>query len=341
MSSSISSSDLAADSAAPAWRRWIAAFLGALALGGALVFALVLIVDPYDSGRVGLLGIKGVSDGSPRTANASRARDPLFDSAVIGNSTGQLLKPSELSRLTGARFVQLTVPGTGPREQLAILDFFARQHARIGGLVIVTDEAWCQRDPALALQHPFPFWLYGESTLDYIGRLFSSRAMGHTGRRILIGLGLRQRSEPDGYWDYEAHGPREFQPVIMPRDDGGPAPQAKVSDVFPGVALLDGAIRALPADVPVVLVVPPAFYTMIPRPGSLAAAEKQACDTALRRLVAGRPRSNFIDYRVDNALTRERANFMDYGHYRAKIARQMEQGIADSIRLGDKAKIEF
>ncbi len=56
------------------------------------MLALILIVDPYDSG-FGLLGIKGVDDASPRTANASRARDPQFDSAVIGNSTGQLLKP--------------------------------------------------------------------------------------------------------------------------------------------------------------------------------------------------------------------------------------------------------
>ena len=340
MSSSISSSDRAAEPEAFAWGRWLVVFLGALALGGALVFALVLIVDPYDSGRVGLLGIEGVSDESPRTANASRARDPQFDSAVIGNSTGQLLKPSELSRLTGRSFVQLTTPGTGPREQLAILDYFVRKHAKIGALVIVTDASWCTRDPALPLQHPFPFWLYGESMLEYVGRLFSTRALGHTWRRVLIGLGLRQRSEPDGFWDYEALGPREFQPVITPRDDGGPAP-AEVSDEFPGVALLAGALGKLPPDVPVVLVIPPAYYTMIPRPGSARAAEETACQSALKRLVAGRPRNNLIDFRVDNALTRERANFMDYGHYRAKIARLMEQGIADSIRLGNKAKIEF
>ncbi len=90
-----------------------------------------------------------------------------------------------------------------------------------------------------------------------------------------------------------------------------------------------------------VLFVPPAYYTAIPRAGTLAAAEEAACKAALRKLVAGRPRSNFIDFRVDNALTRERANFMDFGHYRAIIARRMEQGIAESIRLGDKAKIEF
>jgi hypothetical protein len=341
MSSSTSSSDaVSAETTASAWARWLLAFLGALVLGAALIFALVLIVDPYDSGRAGILGIKGVYDASPRTANASRARDPQFDSAVIGNSTGQLLKPEELSRLTGRHFVQLTVPGTGPREQLAIMDFFLRKHPQPGALVIVTDTAWCTRDPALALQHPFPFWLYGTSNLDFLGRLFSSRALDHTLRRILIGLGLRQRSAPDGYWDYEKNGPQEFQPVIVPREDGGPAP-AQVSEDFPGVALLDAAIRNLPADLPLVLVAPPAYYTMLPRPGSLAAAEEQACNTALRKLVAGRPRSNFIDYRVDNALTRERANFMDFGHYRAIIARKMEQGIAESMRVGEKAKIEF
>jgi len=339
MSSSISSFDAAADTA-PAWGRWLATFVGALALGAAAIFALVLIVDPYDSGRVGLLGIKGVNDASPRTANASRARDPQFDSAVIGNSTGQLLKPEELSRLTGSRFVQLTVPGTGPREQLAIMDFFLRKHPKAGALVIVTDAAWCSRDPAQPLQHPFPFWLYGESDLDFLGRLFSSRALSLTWRRVLLGLGLRRRSAPDGYWNYEENGPQEFQPAIVPRDDGGSAP-AKVNEDFPGVALLGDAIGKLPADLPVVLLAPPAYYTMIPRAGSLAAAEEQACNAALRRLVAGRPRSNFIDYRVDNALTRERANFMDFGHYRAIIARKMEQGIAESIRLGEKAKIEF
>lgn len=79
MSSSTSSSDLAANSATAAWTRWLAVFVGAIALGCSVVFALVLAVDPYDSGRVGILGIEGVVDASPRTANASRARDPQFD----------------------------------------------------------------------------------------------------------------------------------------------------------------------------------------------------------------------------------------------------------------------
>ena len=83
---------------------------------------------PTTAGASACIGIKGISDESPRTANASRGRDPQFNAAVFGNSTGQLLKPAELSQATGARFVQLTVPGTGPREQLALLRLFVRHH---------------------------------------------------------------------------------------------------------------------------------------------------------------------------------------------------------------------
>jgi len=318
------------------WTRWLAAFLGALAIGSAIIFALVLAIDPYDSGRFGLLP-PGVRDDSPRTANASRARDPQFDSAVFGNSTGQLVSPAELSRLTGARFVQLTMPGSGPREQLAVLDFFKRHHPRIGAVVFVTDGTWCQHDPALPLQHPFPFWLYGDSTLDYLGHLFSSRALGRAWRRVQIALGRRERSAPDGYWNYELLGHREFDPVIGSQEE---VAQPGTPGFFPAIVLLGAAINALP-DVPVVLVVPPAFYTKVPRPGSAAAAEAVACKAALKSLVAGRPHSNFIDYFVDNAQTRDRGNFLDFGHYRGGLARQVEQGIADSIRLGNAAQIVF
>jgi hypothetical protein len=98
--------------------------------------------------------------------------------------------------------------------------------------------------------------------------------------------GLCQRSAADGYWDYEKEGPGEFAPAIVPRDDGGPAP-ATVSENFPGLALLGAAIRKLPADVPVVLFVPPVYHTMLPAAGSLAAAEEAACKSALKKLVAG------------------------------------------------------
>jgi hypothetical protein len=79
----------------------------------------------------------------------------------------------------------------------------------------------------------------------------------------------------------------------------------------------------------------------VPPPGSALAADRQACNAALQKLVAGRPRSNFIDYRIDSALTRDRANFVDFIHYRPLIATKISEGIIASIKQGASAKIDF
>ena len=81
--------------------------------------------------------------------------------------------------------------------------------------------------------------------------------------------------------------------------------------------------------------------TTIAKPGTPAAVEREACNAALKRVVAGRPHSNFINYRIENALTRDPANFADFIHYRPVIADRMVEGIVESIRLGEAAKIDF
>jgi hypothetical protein len=334
MNSSTSSSDLA-------FGRCLVVCFATLGLGALLILVLMMAVDPYDCGRFGWLGIAGVTDRIASTADASRARDPHFDSAIFGDSTGQLLDPARLSEATGARFVQLVAPGAYPRSHLAILDFFLRHHRRVGALVIVIDDLWCTRKLSRRPPNSFPFWLYSGNTLEYAVRLFSWSAIDRLVQRIAIGLGERERMNPDGFWSYEeVWPPGGKQPAIAPLKE--PPPFAgKVSDAFPVAALLGDAIRKLPVDVPVVLLMPPTFYTIVPRPGSFAAAEHAACATAFKRIVASRPRSNFIDYRLDNVLTRDPANFADLFHYRARIARKMEGGVAASIRLGEAAKIDF
>lgn len=336
MNSSISSSDTA-----PGWGRCLVACFGTLAVGAGLILAVMIAVDPYDSGHFGWLGIAGISDRNPLTANASRARDPQFDSAISGNSTGQLLNPDELSRASGKHFVQLVAPGADPRGHLTTLDFFMRHHPRIGALVVVIDDPWCTRALAPLARGEFPFWLYDGNAFAYAGHLFSWRALDRTYQRIRIGLGSHQRLPADGFWSYEEVWlPGQKHPVAGPKLESEPF-SGTVSDVFPVAALLAATIKKLPDDVSVVLMVPPNFYAILPQPGSRAAAERNACNMAYKSIVAGRQHSNFIDYRVDNALTRDPANFADAIHYRAKIARKLEAGIAASIRLGDRAEINF
>jgi hypothetical protein len=305
-----------------------------------LLWAAMIVIDPYDSGKFGWLGIEGVDDRTTFTAAASRARNPQFDSAVIGNSTAQMLNPAELSRATGLRFVQLYMTGARPLEELAVLDFFVRHHPRAGALVIVADPFWCAHKPTDP-DGPFPYWLYGESSIKYAVRLLSRQSVEHAFQRLSIGLGLRERNDPSGFFSYEDIWlPGTFHDTNRPKDPP-PAPTAAGRDVFPEIARLDAAIKKLAADIPVVVVVPPTFYPTVAKPGTVAGEEREACNAALKRTVAGRPHSNFINYRVDNALTRDDANFADFIHYRPKIASKIHEGIAASIRLGEAAKIDF
>ncbi len=183
-SSSISSSE-PLPSEASAWRPFATTF----ALGGVAIMlgllGLVLFIDPFDRGLFGD-GVRGVAEQGPRTADASRGRDPAFDGAIIGNSHIQLVSPAALHEATGVPFVSLVVPGTGPREQQVLLDYFLHFRQRPArGLVIGLDDAWCTGEPALPVSNPFPFWLYDDApSLDLSARpraLHDAGAAGEIG----------------------------------------------------------------------------------------------------------------------------------------------------------------
>jgi hypothetical protein len=297
-----------------------------------------VLLDPYDTGRFAVLPSVGAADGNPRTANASRGRDPQFNAAVIGNSTGQALDPRELSRLTGLSFVQMTVPGTRIREQLAMARWFRQHHRQIGALVFVTDDSACRRD-AIVPTNPFPFWLYTDSDLEYLANLLDARAIDIAWRQLQVRLGRRSPADPIGYWNYEVDAPSDRHPQ--------PGEQSTLNDLadpgdaaFPAADRLRAVLQALSADVPVVAVMPPRFYTEVPPDGTSAALRIRACKQAFASVVAGRARSGFLDFRIDNPATRDPRNFVDTRHYRAPIARRIERAIAAMIKDG-RAEVDF
>jgi hypothetical protein len=333
--SAISTSDETSD-----WSRCLRACLVTLAICAFLLFTFVIAVDPYDSGKFGFFGINGVADRNTVTANASRARDANFDSAIIGNSTALLINPTALSQATGLRFVQLSVVGGSPREELTVLDYFLRQHTDVGALVIGADPSWCAHEQNNK-PRTFPYWLYGKSRFVYAGALFSGAAIEHAVQRVQIGLGKHQRSDPTGTFDSEDTWPiGEFRDMNRPADPL-PAVSAALRDVFPWVSKLDAVIKQLPNEIPVVVLVPPTLASTVAQPGTPEAADREACNAALKHIVAVRPHSNFINYRVANALTRDRANFIDYIHYRSNIAEKIAAGITASLRDGEAARIDF
>jgi hypothetical protein len=133
-------------------------------LGGALAVYLVVTVtiffaDPY--GRSGFRTALQIPNTSQPFWKVTRAMNPAVDSAIVGNSTSIPIQPKIMDRLTGRKFVSLSIAGSGAPVALAVVRFFLRYHADPKALVIALDDSWCKSAVGMAEGRPFPFWLYG------------------------------------------------------------------------------------------------------------------------------------------------------------------------------------
>lgn len=311
------------------WRRFVVLFVAVFVGGLAAVLGLIVLLDPFDSGRFPALPIAGVSDDSQRTANVSLGRSVNFNAAIFGNSHGQLLDPERLSASTGLRFVQLAIPGANAPEQIAMLGWFIRHHRRIGAIVLAADERWCVEDPQP--WHVFPFWLYGESNFAYLVNSLNTRPLTAAYRRVRFALGLVAPSNPRGYDDYEIGLPKDYAfefPAAPPAGDGVPASAIQLGNrPFPAIAQLAALLAPLRPDTPLVIVFPPQFYTMLPVNGYDAAVLNE-CKARFARLATGAPRRGFLDFLADTPTNRDPKNYTDLVHYRANVSRGIEGQIA-------------
>ena len=335
MSSSISSSEPSQTGTEAGerlrFRAWLGTFFGTLVATGTVLWLFLLLTDPYDSGRFWSLPIAGINDHGPRTANASFGRDPAFDAAIIGNSTGQLLEPTRLSEKTRLNFVQLTVPGTGPREQFAVMRWFMHHHERIGGMVLVADPSWCIQDAALPSLNPFPFWLYADSRADYVAGLFNMHSLEHGWRRLQVGLGLLEPSDRNGYCHCGGEG-REWQPKPAASElEATPNLAVKADVAFPAIDRLGTFLAEFAASPPLVIAMPPVHASLLSATGTPEAATVAACKTRLAQFADSRPATRFVDFRVDSPAVRDAANFRDEIHMRPGLSEAVSDGIAAAM----------
>lgn len=330
MSSSTSSSDAAR------WRRFLATYC-AVALGlGLAAVGLLVAVDPYDTGRFALVGDGTVAKTGPRLANASRGRNPAFDSAVIGNSHSQILSPERLGQALDARFVSLSIPGTGAKEQLQVAQWFARHHGdRMRVLVFGVDQAWCHAQALTHQTNPFPDWLYTPSTAGYLRGLLQTASFEAAGKKIAVMLGKGEAARADGFDDYEVNRTWSLNDMrrIAATQAPSAAPAGGEAPAIPAATALAAFVDALPAQTAVVAVFPPVHVSVLPRPGTAAGAALAACKQAIGAVATARSgRMAVVDYLGDSELARAEENFWDGTHYRGNLAHLIEADIAAALR---------
>jgi hypothetical protein len=320
-----------------AYRRCAVAFLTVFFGGIGLIYAFLLVVDPWDTGRFPTPMPPGVSDIERRTATASRGRDPRFDSAIFGNSRTYSIGPEKLSKATGYEFVSLGTPDAGPRELTQVARYFLQFHPKPKAIVFSTDERFCDHDPSIPMRNLFPFWLY-RGNIEYLANLLSTRTVRAAQWRINLALGRVAPTDPRGYLDYEAGKTWNFHPPAAPEAAPPPGP-VKADASFPGIEMFDGLLAELPRETRFILLMPPLYATALPRTGTQEAADLVACKAALARRL-GRQGVAFLDYQVDDPVSRDPRNFMDMKHYRNNVARIIEDGIIGAFNETGSGQVQ-
>lgn len=276
--------------------------------------------------------MRGVAEQGPRTADASRARDPAFDGAIFGNSHIQLVDPDALRGATGISFVSLIVPGTGPREQLTLIDYFLRARTRPPlSIVLGLDGSWCTQDPDLPIEYPFPFWLYDPSPLAFVKGLVRFSTLEHLTKTVQLAFGLTPRGRPNGYWNYARDRPWYTEPLTEQLKQEQDTTPLNETGRFPAFDQLGRRLAALPAETAVILVRPPVYITALPAPGSTLQRSEADCLAATRRMLDLHARSALVDLRTDRPEARQVENWFDHTHFQEPVARMLEADIAAAI----------
>jgi hypothetical protein len=341
MNSSTSSSDAAKAEnrrGARAWTRFALVLAGGAAALMALLVGVIYVLDPYDAGRPGWIVKPGVRPQGPRTAAASRGRDPAFDAAIFGNSHVQLLSPERLNGLTGMSFVSLIAPATLPKEQFVLLDWYLRHRKSPAKAIIIgVDGHWCTGDVNLTNEKPFPFWLYERSLPAYLRGMLRYDMLEEAPRRVAYLLARKpERARPDGYWDYEpnyiglGYDVRPERRAIL--EEGGRGITHNPTVTFPAADRLAQMLREVPPQTQVILLHPPIYISTLAREGDPQWATEVACKAAFAKVASQRPNTTVLDWRIQRPEVKEAGLWFDHSHYRMPIALGIEQDIGRLLR---------
>jgi hypothetical protein len=316
------------------WRRWLTICLATLATSFATLFAAVVVLDPFSTGRLTPLERVDIAVPTRPYAAAGLARDRRFNAVIIGNSHALRIDPAILTDATGMRFMQLAVYGVIPPDELLLMDAFDRAHrGQQGAFVVVLDRLWCDAQRGRSFGTELPRWLYQGSDLDYLRNLPSPLAVIGALRRVLILAGLAGPAvRADGFEPIGYNPPNRAQ---LRQDMESMSRQTEAPQLGKPLPYLDDLaahLAKLDAGASVVLVFPPVYIGFLPAPDSSAEAKVDECKDRARRIAQLRPKTAFVDLQVDSPLARDAGNFIDATHLDDNGMAELNSAIIGAVR---------
>jgi hypothetical protein len=324
------------------WRRFLGLTLALFALFSLACYGFILVLDPYQNVPFSPALPRAPVAQNQRYAYPALARQPQFDSAIVGTSMVRLLNPSRLNELLGARFVNLAMNSATAHEQVQMNALFLRHHPRAKFLVYAIDDSWCRAAAATDRYtfRDFPEFMFDENRWNDLLYLFNDKALENAVRMLELVQGKREpKYGADGYFDFT----RDFGAYDLGRTRqriyGSPTPppapppldlEPAASTDAPAMANLDllpTLLTAAPPDARIVLLMPPMHVWHQQQ----HAANYRECKARVLETVAPMARVQVLDYLLDSELTRRDENYWDAIHYGDGIAAGIERDIAAAL----------
>ena len=332
MSSSTSSSD---------WRRFFCLAAGTAALAVAVIYAFVVLVDPFDTLPLSPPAARVPVASNARFAFPALARSDQFDSAIFGTSTTRLLRPAVLNAEFGARFVNLAMNAATAYEQSRLMAAFRRAHPTARLVLVGIDISHCEPGETEQQFTPraFPAWMYDGSRWRGYGEMFNLYAVQEAGQEFAVLTGLkRQVYGSDGYTSFvppdSQYDParvaihlRDDPPVIPTPGRGEPATWR-----YRAIDRLQADLSAFADSTRKILLFVPYDDKVMPPSDSPGALAWRECKLRVAALAAHVPNTIAVDFMRPGPITSVDDNYWDGMHYRIAIADRIARDLAAADR---------
>ncbi len=322
-------------------RAFIRSLVAAFAILTVATYVLILLIDPYGNVPFSLVLDRAPISTNQRFSYPSVARDPAFDSVIIGSSTLRLLDPDNLNQRLDAKFANLAMNSATAYEQMKIYDLFMRHHLETKFTVIGIDDSWCKREAAFVKYtfRKFPEWMYDDNRWNDLLYLYNDKSIENVVRLLEYLHGIREpKYEKNGFRDFTVDFGNYNRDVVRKRL----YPKGISETVLPGAMkpssdhptwrfashlLLEAALaKHAERSTQTVLV-------FVPMHGAYLAKSADVypeCKTRMLQ-VASRSNSRVIDFMINSTITANDDNYWDPLHFTSEVARIVEGDIAHEL----------
>ena len=311
--------------------------VGLLVLAGVFIF----IMNPYmNLPGAPELGQAPVSQ-NQRFAYPAIARDPNFDSIVVGTSTGRLLDPTLLGKKLGGTWANLSMNSATAYEQMKILDLFSRNRAKVRYVLMVLDATWCSRnskDEKYTFRL-FPEWMFDDSPWNDFLYMLNDKALENAVRMAELLSGRRSaKYETNGFRDFTLDfgqfDPKRSRgqlfpngPESIPTTDLAPSYGNIAVSEFDSLNELKASFEQAAPKAGTIVIFPPLHIRYLAR----IAHSITDCKAAAVKILGENPKTTIIDFMDDTVVTRDVSNYWDPVHFTNPVARMIEDQILSAL----------